>query len=75
MRAMTLAQFNQTNLGDIVQDDGMHMVDIVVDNDNNNLFAAFFYGRVVYVAIDIDNNIVTDIVVMVPSYNGHSGVV
>lgn len=68
---------NQTNLGDIVQDDGMHMVvDIVVDNDNNNLFVAawFFYGKV-NVAIAIDNGIVTDIVVMVPSYNGHSGVV
>lgn len=62
--------FNQTNLGDIVQDDGMHMVDIVVGNDNNGLFAAFFYWRV-NVAIDIGNGIV----VMVPSYNGHSGVV
>lgn len=63
--------FIQTNLGDIVQDDGMHMVDIVVDNDSNSLlFAAFFYGRV-NVAIDIDSGIV----VTVPSYNGHSGVV
>lgn len=66
-----LLLLNQTNLGDIVQDDGMHMVGIVVGNDNNGLFAAFFYWRVVNVAIDIGNGIV----VMVPSYNGHSGVV
>lgn len=79
--AQTIASFFslflcQTNLGDIVQDDdGMHMVDIVVDNDSNDLFAVSFCGRVNVVAIDIGNGYVTDIVVMVPSYNGHSGVV
>lgn len=61
----------KTNLGDIVQDDGMHMVDIVVDSDDNDLCAAFLDGTKPS-AFDIGNNIVTDTVVMVPSYNEHS---
>lgn len=60
----------KTNLGDIVQDDGMHMVDNVVDSDDSDLFAAFLVEN--QCVFDIDNNIVTDIVVMVPSYNAHS---
>lgn len=59
---------DKTNLGDIVQDDDMHMVGIVVDSDDNCFFAAFD----VISYVDIGNNIATDIVVMVPSYSARS---
>lgn len=56
-----------------MQDGDMRMVgivvDIVVDNGDNGLFAAFFD---VPANVDIGNSIVTDTVVMVPSYNGRS---
>lgn len=56
-----------TNLGDIVQDGGMHMVGIVVESDDNDLFAASFGEKSI---ADIDNS--TDTVVTVPSYNARS---
>lgn len=58
-----------TNLGDIVQDGDMRMVDIVVDNGGMGFFVAFFD---VQANVDIGNSIVTDTVVTVPSYNEHS---
>lgn len=48
----------------------MRMVDIVVDNGDMGLFAAFF--DVQANVVDIGNSIVTDTVVMVPSYNVRS---
>lgn len=59
---------DKTNLGEIVQDDGMHMVGIVVDSDDNNLFAAFD----VISCVDIGNSIALDTVVMVYSARSES---
>lgn len=57
------AGHDKTNLDDIVQDDGMHMVGIVVDNsDDNDLCAAFDEIS----CVDIGNSIAMDIVVMLP---------
>lgn len=47
----------------------MHMADNVVDD--SDLCAAFLDGKKLN-ASDIGNNIVTDTVVMMPSYNEHS---
>lgn len=58
-RVWSRFRHDKTNLGYIVRDDDMHMV----DNDDNNLFAAFD----VISCVDIGDSIATDTVVKVCS--------